>query len=68
MTARLNVGIAMPFGFCRGMPIKQYVRRYRRQADGYRFHHADLLAASLSKAIPLPTYRHDDDDDDVDDE
>jgi len=58
----------MPFGFCRGMPLSQYVRQYRRQADGYRFHNADLLAASLSKAIPFPTYQHDDDDDDVDDE
>lgn len=63
----------MPYGFCRGMPITQYVRQNRRQADGYRFHNSDLLAASLSKAIPLPAYQHDDEDfgdedDDVDDE
>ncbi len=57
----------MPFGFCRGMPLSQYVRQYRRQADGYRFNNADLLAAALSKAIPLPAYQHDDDDDDCDD-
>lgn len=62
----------MPFGFARGMPISQYVGQHRRQADGYRFHNADLLAASLSKAIPQPSYQHDDDGDDdgddVDDE
>lgn len=58
----------MPFGFCRGMPITEYVQQYRRQADGYRFHNSDVLAASLTAAIPAPTYRQWDDDECDDDE
>jgi hypothetical protein len=63
----------VPYGFARGMRISDYVVNYRRQADGYRFNNTDLLAASLTAAIPArPFHYHDDefddDEDDLDDE
>ena len=42
----------MPYGHCAGMPIADYVEQYRRQADGYRFNNDDVLAKSLTAAIP----------------
>lgn len=41
----------MPHGHCAGMPISQYIRGYRRAADGYRHHNFDLLAKSLTAMI-----------------
>lgn len=41
----------MPHGHCAGMLIRQYVRDYRRAADGYR-NNSDLLAKSLTAEIP----------------
>jgi hypothetical protein len=41
----------MPWGHCAGMPIKDYVLSYRRQADGYRFNNTDLLSKSLDYFI-----------------
>ena len=43
----------MPHGHCAGMPIAEYVRSYRRAADGYRFNNTDLLAKSLTANIPI---------------
>jgi hypothetical protein len=75
LTGRSQLTV-MPFGFCRGMPITEYVVQYRRQADGYRFNNTDLLAASLTAAIPERDWdsedyddrNWDDDDEDSDDE
>lgn len=41
----------MPHGHCAGMPLEDYVERYRRAADGYRFNNNDLLSRSLSNEI-----------------
>ncbi len=41
----------MPHGHCAGMPLKEYVASYRKQADGYRWNNSDILAASLTHAV-----------------
>ena len=41
----------MPHGHCAGMPLEDYVERFRRAADGYRFNNNDLLSRSLSNEI-----------------
>lgn len=56
----------MPHGHCAGMPLRQYVRAYRRAADGYRFNNNDLLAQSLTRSVPVPVW--DDEDDEFDDD
>lgn len=45
-----HIGV-MPHGHCAGMPLTEYVRQYRRAADGYRFNNDDLLAESLTASI-----------------
>ena len=37
----------VPWGFCAGMPIDDYVVNYRRNADGYRFNNSDTFASSI---------------------
>jgi hypothetical protein len=58
----------MPYGFARGMKIRDYVVSHRRQADGYRFNNSDLLAASLTAAIPGREYHYHDDEDEFDED
>lgn len=41
----------MPHGHCAGMPISEYVQKYRRASDGYRFNNSDLLSNSLTHVI-----------------
>lgn len=41
----------MPFGFCAGMPLGEYIIKYRRSSDGYRYNNSDLLAQSLTHTI-----------------
>ena len=54
----------MPHGHCAGMPLSQYVRNYRRAADGYRFHNTDILSASLENAIAVLEHWYDEQEDD----
>lgn len=60
----------VPFGFCAGMDIYQYVKMNRRSADGYRFNNSNEYARSLRLAIEYTEYMDDDDydDDDYDDD
>ena len=59
----------MPYGHCAGMPISQYVRDYRRAADGYRYNNSNLLAESLTTVIPAyDSYANDDEWQDEDEE
>lgn len=51
----------VPFGFCAGMDIYQYVKMYRRSADGYRFNNSNEYARSLRLAIEYIEYMDDDD-------
>ena len=51
----------VPFGFCAGMDIYQYVKEYRRSADGYRFNNSNEYARSLRLAIEYTEYMDDDD-------
>lgn len=54
----------MPYGHSAGMPIAEYVAKYRRAADGYRFNNSDLLAKSLTARIPTRVFYDEDDFDD----
>ena len=54
----------MPHGHCAGMPISEYVEKYRRSADGYRFNNNDLLSNSLTNAIDNLEPAHWDDEED----
>jgi hypothetical protein len=56
----------MPHGHCAGMPLREYVQKYRRAADGYRHNNVDLLSASLTASIPRYVPRDDDDEWDED--
>lgn len=62
----------MPWGHCAGMPIGEFVAKFRRQADGYRYNNSDLLAKSLTNAIHAVGHSHSEDWDqgeyDLDDE
>jgi hypothetical protein len=49
----------VPFGHCAGMSIYDYVQRYRRQADGYRYNNSDALASALNNAIKELEYVED---------
>lgn len=60
-----HIGV-MPYGHCAGMPLREYVKKYRRAADGYRYNNNDLLAASLTANIP--TYTAWDEDDEWDED
>jgi hypothetical protein len=51
----------VPFGFCSGMSIYDYVQNYRRSADGYRFNNSNEYARSLRLAIEYTEYMDDDD-------
>jgi hypothetical protein len=57
----------VPFGHCAGMSIFDYVQKYRRQADGYRYNNSDAFASALFNAIEALEYVEDDFDDDDDD-
>jgi len=41
----------VPFGHCAGMSISDYIQKYRRQADGYRYNNSDAFAFALNNAI-----------------
>ena len=47
----------MPWGFCAGMPVEDYVARHHSRAYGYSIHNQDVLADSLAQYID-----YDDDD------
>lgn len=51
----------VPFGFCSGMSIYDYVKINRRSADGYRFNNSNEYARSLRLAIEYTEYMDDDD-------
>ena len=43
----------VPWGEYAGMTILEYVQRYRRRADGYRFNNDNLFARSMTSEIEL---------------
>ena len=53
----------MPHGHCAGMPLTEYVQKYRRASDGYRFNNNDLLSNSLTHVIESLEPIWDDEDD-----
>lgn len=50
----------VPFGHCSGMPISDYVKQHRRQADGYRYNNSDDFSSALDFAISELEYMEDD--------
>ena len=54
----------VPWGEHAGMEIREYVERYRRRADGYRFNNDNLFAKALSFEISLGENYYNDIDED----
>jgi hypothetical protein len=59
--------LIVPHGFAAGMKIKDYVEKYRRQAEGYMYNNTDEFSRAIDHFLYETYYKFDYDYDDGDD-